>query len=71
VDGEPIRNKVTGEGVAAQIVLPAGFEYEVADIGRRRADTTGPVRSTSADSYGQFRQPAPVQPWGSAAAEVS
>lgn len=28
---EPIRNPVTGEMVRAQIVLPAGFEYERAD----------------------------------------
>ena len=28
---EPIRNPVTGQSVRAQIVLPAGFEYERAD----------------------------------------
>ena len=45
--GEPIRNKVTGEESRAQIVLPAGFEYEVADIGSASSRTTGRCRSSS------------------------
>ena len=52
--GEPIRNKVTGEEARAQIVLPAGFEYEVADIGSASSHTTGPVLVDFNDSYGQF-----------------
>src|SRR5437868_11414718 len=53
--GEPIRNKVTGEESRAQIVLPAGFEYEVADIGSASSRTTGgPMQVDFADSYGQF-----------------
>ena len=39
--GEPIRNKVSGEESRAQIVLPDGFEYEVADIGSASSRTTG------------------------------
>jgi hypothetical protein len=53
--GEPIRNKVTGEESRAQIVLPAGFEYAVADIGSASSRTTGgPMQVDFADSYGQF-----------------
>lgn len=52
--GEPIRNKVSGEESRAQIVLPAGFEYEVADIGSASSRTRGPMTVDLADSYGQF-----------------
>ena len=53
--GEPIRNKVSGEESRAQIVLPAGFEYEVADIGSASSRTTGgPMQVEYSDSYGQF-----------------
>ena len=53
--GEPIRNKVTGEESRAQIVLPAGFEYAVADIGSASSRTTGgPMQVDFGDSYGQF-----------------
>ncbi|MGE0582659.1 MAG: DUF1326 domain-containing protein [Steroidobacteraceae bacterium] len=44
---EPIRNPVTGEEVRAQIVLPAGFEYERADAAsgqvRTRPGTSIPL----------------------------
>ena len=53
--GEPIRNKVSGEESRAQIVLPAGFEYEVADIGSASSRTTGgPMELTIDSKYGQF-----------------
>ena len=53
--GEPLRNKVTGEESRAQIVLPAGFEYEVADIGSASSRTLGgPMNVELQDSYGQF-----------------
>ena len=52
--GEPIRNKVTGIEARAQIVLPAGFEYTVADIGSASSQTTGPVKVNLKDTYGQF-----------------
>ena len=53
--GEPIRNMVTGEESRAQIVLPAGFEYEVADIGSASSRTVGgPMQIDFKDSYGQF-----------------
>ena len=52
--GEPIRNKVTNEEARAQICLPNGFEYLVADIGSASSRTTGPVQVDLNDSYGQF-----------------
>jgi hypothetical protein len=52
--GEPIRNKVTNEPSRAQICLPDGFEYAVADIGSASSRTTGPVQVDFKDSYGQF-----------------
>jgi len=52
--GEPLRNMVSGEEARAQIVLPAGFEYEVADIGSASSRTTGPMPLVMSDSYGQF-----------------
>jgi hypothetical protein len=52
--GEPIRNKVTGAESRAQIVLPNGFEYAVAEIGSASSKTMGPVRVETNDTYGQF-----------------
>ena len=52
--GEPIRNKVTGVESRAQIVLPAGFEYTVADIGSASRRTQGPVKVDISNTYGQF-----------------
>jgi hypothetical protein len=53
--GEPIRNKVTGAETRAQIVLPNGFEYEVADIGSASSRTIGGPMDVEIDSkYAQF-----------------
>jgi hypothetical protein len=52
--GRPIRNKVSGEESRAQIVLPAGFEYEVAEIGSASSRTAGPVLVEIEDKYAQF-----------------
>jgi len=52
--GRPIRSPVTGEDSRAQIALPSGFEYEVAEIGSATSRTTGPVRVEIEDKYGQF-----------------
>ena len=55
MSGEPIRNKVTGMEARAQIVLPKGFEYAVADIGSASSRTTGgPMQLDFGNSYGQF-----------------
>ncbi|HEY6662671.1 MAG TPA: DUF1326 domain-containing protein [Sphingomicrobium sp.] len=53
--GEPIRNKVSGAESRGQIVLPDGFEYQVAEIGSASSRTTGgPMQVEFADKYGQF-----------------
>ena len=53
--GEPLRNNVTGQETRAQIMLPAGFEYEVADIGSASSRTTGGPMNVEIDSkYAQF-----------------
>ena len=52
--GVPIRNPVTGAESRAQIVLPDGFEYEVAEIGSASSRTTGPVVVQIEDKYAQF-----------------
>jgi hypothetical protein len=52
--GEPIRNKVSGEESRAQIVLPDGFEYSVADIGSASSTVHQTMPLEMKDSYGQF-----------------
>ena len=52
--GEPIRNPVTGEESRAQIALPDGFEYSVAEIGSATSRTRGPVVVEIDSKYGQF-----------------
>jgi hypothetical protein len=52
--GRPIRNAVTGADSRAQIVLPAGFEYELAEIGSATSRTSGPVLVQIDDKYAQF-----------------
>ena len=52
--GTPILNKVTGAESRAQIVLPEGFEYTVAEVGSATSRTTGPVEVALTDTYGQF-----------------
>lgn len=54
MDGVPISNPVSGEPVRAQIRLPDGFEYEVAEIGSGTSRSIAPVEFTHANSYGQF-----------------
>ena len=53
--GEPIRNPVTGTEHRAQIRLPDGFEYEVAEIGSASSRTNGgPMDIDIASKYAQF-----------------
>ena len=55
MQGEPIRNKVTGKESRAQICLPDGFEYEVAEIGSGSSRTTGgPMQIEITDKYAQL-----------------
>lgn len=51
---EPIRNPVTGDEYRAQIVLPEGFEYTVAEMGSGTSTTGEPISMHFADSYAQF-----------------
>jgi hypothetical protein len=54
MDGVPIANPVSGEPVRAQIRLPDGFEYEVAEIGSGTSRAIAPMSLEHANSYGQF-----------------
>jgi hypothetical protein len=53
--GEPIRNKATGAESRAQIRLPDGFEYEVAEVGSATSRTLGgPMQIEITDKYAQL-----------------
>lgn len=52
--GEPLRNNVTGVEVRAQIHLPDGFEYDIADVGSASSTGSGPVPIALSNSYAQF-----------------
>ena len=53
--GEPIRNPATGAESRAQICLPDGFEYEVAEIGSGTSRTAGgPMQLEIESKYAQF-----------------
>jgi hypothetical protein len=55
MQGEPIRNPVTGDPHRVRIDLPQGFEYRIAEIGSAATKTTGTaVELTLQNSYGQF-----------------
>lgn len=52
--GRPIRNLTTGAETRAQIVLPDGFEYEIAEVGSASSRTQGPIEVHIEDKYAQF-----------------
>lgn len=54
IDGQPIRNPVTGKEHRARIDLPNGFEYELAEIGSASSRSTGNVALKLENSYAQF-----------------
>ena len=54
MDGQPIRSLVDGSEVRAQIRLPNGFEYEVAEVGSGSSRSHVPIALQHAASYGQF-----------------
>lgn len=54
MDGEPIRSPVNGTEVRAQICLPDGFEYEVAEVGSGTSRSLQPMQFAHAGTYGQF-----------------
>lgn len=54
MDGEPIRSPVNGAEIRAQIRLPDGFEYEVAEVGSGRSRSIAPMQLEHGGTYGQF-----------------
>lgn len=54
MEGEPIRSPVDGSEVRAQIHLPSGFEYEIAEVGSGRSRSFDPIVLEHSASYGQF-----------------
>ncbi|NML95749.1 DUF1326 domain-containing protein [Novosphingobium olei] len=52
--GEPIRSPVNGAEIRAQIRLPEGFEYDVAEVGSGTSRSFVPMKLDHAESYGQF-----------------
>ena len=54
VNGEPIRNPVTGEEHRARIDLPHGFEYELAEMGSASCNARGHIALDLKNSYAQF-----------------
>ncbi len=51
---EPIRNPVTGNEHRVRIDLPAGFEYEIAEIGSGTSRSTGDIPLEFKATYGQL-----------------
>lgn len=56
LEGQPIRNPVTGKEHRARIHLPHGFEYEIAEIGSASSRSRGNISLELKDSYAQFAQ---------------
>lgn len=54
MDGEPIRSPVDGREIRAQIHLPEGFEYEIAEVGSGTSRAIAPMELSHSASYGQF-----------------
>jgi len=54
LDGEPIRNPVSGEEHRARIDLPHGFEYEIAEMGSASSRSRGNIAFELKNSYAQF-----------------
>ena len=54
VEGEPIRNPVTGAEHRVRIDIPDGFEYTIAEMGSGSSTVQGPLPLTLRNSYAQF-----------------
>ena len=52
--GEPIINPVTKLEHRARFDMPNGFEFSLAEVGRGRASTSGPIKLKLADSHAHF-----------------
>lgn len=53
-EGRPLKNPVTGEDHRAEVYLPQGFEYDVAEVARGTATTRGNISLSLQDTYGHF-----------------
>ena len=54
LQGEPIRNPVSGAEHRARIDLPHGFEYEIAEVGSASSRSRGSLAIELNNSYAQF-----------------
>ena len=54
MQGDPLRNPITGEEHRARINLPHGFEYEVAEVASGTSRSSGNVKIELKDSHAQF-----------------
>ncbi len=54
LEGEPIRNPVSGQEHRARIDLPHGFEYELAEVGSASGRSRGNLALELKNSYAQF-----------------
>lgn len=54
LEGQPIRNPVTGQEHRARIDLPHGFEYELAEVGSASSRSQGRLEVKLENSYAQF-----------------
>ena len=54
IEGQPIRNPVSGKEHRARIDLPNGFEYELAEIGSASSRASGNLALQLTNSYAQF-----------------
>jgi hypothetical protein len=54
--GEPIVNPVTREKHRARLDMPNGFEFNLAEVGRGWAKTTGAIKLNLEDSHAHFAE---------------
>ncbi len=54
LDGEPIKNPVSGQESRSRIDLPNGFEYEIAEMGSASSHSQGNLAFELKNSYAQF-----------------
>ena len=53
-DGSPLIDAFSGEPSRAQITLPAGFEYTVAEMGQGTSNVCAAIELSLDGCYGQF-----------------
>ena len=53
-EGEPIRNRVTGNPHRARVTLPHGFEYAEAEYASGTTKSTGEIELDISQGHGHF-----------------